>query len=167
MPMESESQCTFIDRFSLMERIVMRAGWLAAMVVGGYGIFKQDPAWAFAYAAYSIFGAALVVIPGVCSHCPYPYKRDTCLFFTPGVIRAVYPYRGPRLNLLEKIAVPTILAGMIVGPLIWLVNDLPLLAVFLLLFIPVAAAIPFYYCRHCRHVGCPMNRTGLKLSDLK
>jgi hypothetical protein len=158
MASNRNNTCTLIDRFSLPERVVMRLGWYGFMAVATYGIFKQSPGWAVIYVAYSVLSFALVVLPGLCSHCPFPSKHGTCLFLPPGLISRFYPYKGPRMHPLSKIAVPIVLVGMALVPHIWLVSDPPLLILFWLLGLPTIAAIPLHYCRRCRHFDCPLNK---------
>ncbi len=152
--------CTLIDRFSLTERIVMRLGWFGFMAVGAYGIYKQSPLWAGIYVACSALGFALVVLPGLCGHCPYPSKHGTCLFLPPGLINRFYPYKGPHMRKAVKGAVLVTMVGMVIMPNVWLVSDPPLLGLFWLLGVPTIAAFPMHYCRRCRHFGCPMNKVS-------
>lgn len=154
--------CALIDRFTLMERIVMRTGWYGFMAVGVFAIYKQAPLWAVVYTVYSILGFALVVLPGLCNHCPYPSQRGTCLFLPPGLVNRFYPYKGPQMSPAAKIAVFAVMAGMVIMPLVWLISDLPMLMLFLLLCLPTLAVILMHYCKRCRHFGCPLN----KASDL-
>lgn len=145
------------DYFSLTERILMRAGWGGFMLIGFFGIYAEDPIWAWGYAVFGVIGFLLVVIPMLCAHCPYPYHYNTCLFITPAFLKRFYPYRGPKMSTFGKIAVFVVLAGMAVFPNFWLVTDLPLLLLFWIVGLPTIAALPFYYCKRCRHTGCPMN----------
>ncbi len=162
MSLESMPGCTLIDRFSFLEKMLMRAGWYGAMAVGFYGIYKQDPLWAVLYAAFGILGFALGVMPSLCAHCPYPAFHSTCLFMPPAVVRKFYPYRGARMSRLEKVVTLVCLAGTMIIPLFWLARDRVLLVVFLLIGLPVLAVFPLHYCRRCRHVGCPLNRTSVR-----
>ena len=155
---ENKSDSILIDHFSLKARLFMMTGCFGFMAIGIYGIYKQDPLWAWLYAAYGIIGFLLVVLPCLCTHCPYPYKLSTCLFMPPGLLKKFYPYQGPEMSLGGKIATFTIMAGMIVIPNFWLINDLPMLLIYWLLCLPVAAGIALHYCKYCRHFGCPMNR---------
>ncbi len=152
--------CNLIDRFSLPERIVIRLGWYGFMAVGTYGMFKQSPGWAAVYLLYSILGFALIVLPGLCAHCPYPSRYGTCLFLPPKLVSRYYPYKGPRMHPVSKIAVPIAMLGIVLLPNIWLVSDPPLLILFWLLGLPTLAVFPMHYCRRCRHVGCPLNKAA-------
>ncbi len=158
MKTTQHSKCVPIDRFSLKERLLMRTGWFGFMAVGAYGIYQQNPLWAWFYVAYGFFGFALAVLPSLCAHCPYPYKRSTCLFMPPGLLKKFYPYRGPKLSTGDKWAAFSAMAGMVIIPHFWLVNNRPLLLLFWLIGLPVVAAFPMHYCARCRHFGCPMNR---------
>jgi hypothetical protein len=145
------------DYFSLTERFLMRVGWGGFMLIGFFGIYLQDPIWAWGYAVLGIVGFLLVVIPLLCVHCPYPYHYNTCLFLPQAFLKRFYPHRGPKMSTFGKIAVSIVLASMVVLPNFWLVTDLPLLLLFWLFGLPTIAALPIYYCKHCRHTGCPMN----------
>jgi hypothetical protein len=158
MQQKTSNGCSLIDRFSLIERIAMRVCWYGFMAVGTYTIFKQDPAWAAIYIVFSLAAFALVVLPGLCAHCPYPSKYSTCLFLPPGVVNRFYPYKGPHMRMAAKIAVFAAMAAMVIMPQFWLLADLPMLIVFWLLAAPLLVLFPTHYCRRCRHLECPMNR---------
>ncbi len=158
MPSKNSTGCTLIDRFSLMERIIMRSGWYGFMAVGTYAIYKQAPVWAWVYVVYALLGFALVVLPGLCAHCPYPSKHSTCLFLPPAFMNRYYPYKGPQMSPAGKIAVLAVMAGMVIIPLFWLMADLPMLMLFLLLGLPTLAIFPMHYCKRCRHFDCPLNK---------
>jgi hypothetical protein len=158
MAAKRDAGCKLLDRFSLKDKLLMRTGWLGFMAVGAYGIYRQDPLWAFLYAAWGVLGFALVVLPFLCAHCPYPYRLSTCLFMPPQLLQRYYAYRGPQINTAKKIAAGAALASMAVLPQFWLVHDIPLLVIFWIVGTPVIAAFPLHYCNQCRHFGCPMNK---------
>jgi hypothetical protein len=164
---KNNSFCTLIDRFTLMERIVMRVGWYGFMAVGTYGIYKQAPAWAAVYVVFALLGFALVVLPGLCVHCPYPSKYNTCLFLPSGLVNRFYPYKGPEMSWIAKFSVFSVMAGMVIMPNFWLVSDLPILVFFWLLGLPTVAVFPLHYCKRCRHTDCPMNRAASVTPELK
>jgi|GEM_PF-1529197 len=168
MKRTQQSKCLLIDRFSLKERLLMRIGWLGFMAIGTFGIYKQDPLWAWLYVAYGFLGFALVVLPNLCAHCPYPSKFSTCLFLPPGLVTKFYPYRGPEMTLGGKLAAFSAMAGMVIIPHFWLVKDGPLLSLFWLIGLPTVAAFPVHYCKKCRHFGCPMNKAnpGINIKGL-
>lgn len=158
MSQQEPRPCRLIDRFSLTERIIMRFAWLGFMAVAVYGIALQAPLWAAAYAAGSGLGFLFAVLPGLCAHCPYPSRHDTCLFMPPSLVRTFYPYRGPEMTAAGRVAALAALAAMVIAPLFWLIHTPLLLVIFLASSLPVLAAFPIYYCRRCRHHGCPLNR---------
>lgn len=158
MASNKNNVCNLIDRFSIRERIVLRLGWYGFMAVGTYGIFKQSPGWAAVYLLYSVLSFALVVLPGLCAHCPYPSRYGTCLFLPPKLVNRFYPYKGPHMRTVSKITVPIAMAGMVILPNIWLIWDLPLLLLFWLPVLPFVAVFPMHYCRRCRHFDCPLNK---------
>lgn len=156
----SHHTCNLIDQFSLKERVIMRTAWAGFTAIGVWGIYRQDPLWSLLYLIYVLAGFGLVVLPGLCAHCPYPSQFSTCLFLPPGLVQRFYPYRGPRMSPLGKVAVLVVMAGMVVFPQFWLIHDPAVLALFWLTALPVIATFPLHYCRRCRHRGCPMNRVA-------
>ncbi len=158
MTSQKVAGCTLLERFSLKERIVMRTLWTAFTAIGAYGIYLQSPMWAVLYLVFTLSGFALVVLPMLCAHCPYPAKHDSCLFMPPGIVRRFYPYKGPDMSATEKVGPLAAMVGMVILPNIWLVSH-PLLLIFFWIFaLPALAAFPRHYCKRCRHFGCPMNK---------
>lgn len=146
------------DRFSLKERLLIRVGWYGFMIAGIWGIFVQAPVWAVIYFLYSLVAFALVILPGLCAHCPYPSEYSTCLFLPPALVNRFYPYKGPQMHPAAKILVLITMAGIIVMPQFWLIANFPLFLLFWLLALPTIATFPMYYCKRCRHFDCPMNK---------
>ena len=152
------NECMLIDCFSLTEKILLRIGWYGFLVVGTYAIYKQDPLWAWIYAAYAILGFALLVLPSLCAHCPYPYEFSTCLFLPPALLRRYYPYRGPGMSITGKVVALSTMTGMVLLPNFWLIHDIGLAVLFWLLALPMLAIFPLHYCARCRHFSCPLNK---------
>ena len=143
-----------------MERIVLRVGWYGFMAIGTYAIYKHSPIWAAVYVIYALLGFALIVLPGLCAHCPYPSKHNTCLFLPPGLLNRFYPYQGPNMSRIGKFAVFTVMAGIVIMPHFWLLFELSTLLLFWLFGLPTLVAFPIHYCKRCRHFGCPMNKAA-------
>jgi uncharacterized membrane protein len=162
---KNNTGCTLINRFSLSGRIVMRTLWTAFTVIGTYGIYVQSPLWAAIYIVLVLLGFILVVLPSLCTHCPYPSKHNTCLFMPPGLVTHFYPYKGPDMSTAGKICSLFAIAGMVIMPNIWLVSTPPLLLFFWLVALPTVAVFPLYYCTRCRHLDCPMNKAKIPNSS--
>lgn len=160
MHREKPSQCQFIDRFPFAHRLVMRTGWYGFIAIGLVGISLQNLFWAGAYVLLVFVGFGLAVLPSVCSHCPYPVKYDSCLFVPPIVVRKFYPYRGPKVSRLGSIYAVSAIAAIIAFPQAWLMDNTLLLFLFWVFCLPSIAAFPLFYCKRCRHTGCPLNATG-------
>jgi hypothetical protein len=160
MTSQKSAACTLIDRFSLKERIVMRSLWTAFTAVGAYGIWIRSPLWAVLYLVFTALGFALVVLPSLCAHCPYPARHDTCLFAPPGVIRRYFPYKGADMSAAEKVGPFAAMAGMVIMPNFWLASSPLLLLLFWIFALPTLAAFPRHFCKRCRHLSCPMNRAS-------
>jgi hypothetical protein len=158
MPAKSNNGCMLIDRFSLKEKLFLRTTWFGFLAVGTHAIYKQDPLWAWIYVVYTILGFALLVLPGMCAHCPYPYQFSTCLFIPPSLLRKFYTYRGPRMSPTDKAVALSAMAGMVLLPNFWLIHDIRLAVLFWLLALPSLVIFPMHYCPRCRHFGCPLNK---------
>ncbi len=157
VPFENPT-CDLIDRFTLKEKVVMRSGVLGLVAVGAGSIYLQNPLVAGLYLVGSLVSAIVVLLPGLCAHCPYPSHFSTCLFLPAGLLNRWYPYRGPQMSVAGKLAVAAVTIGIVATPQYWLIANRALLIVFWLLALPVLAAFPLHYCRRCRHSGCPLNR---------
>ena len=159
------SGAALIDRFSIQERILLPIGWYGFMLVGTWGVLRQSAGWAAGYLLYAALAFGLLILPGLCAHCPYPSRYGTCLFLPPAFLNRFYPYRGPTMSPAEKRAVPAAMAGIVLIPQFWLIREPTLLLLFWLLALPTLAAFPRHYCRHCRHVGCPLNAARPDAAD--
>ena len=159
MQPRNTSDGTLIDRFSLKERLLSRAGWYGFMIVATGGIFMQAPVWAMIYLLYCLAAFTLVILPGLCAHCPYPSEYSSCLFLPPTLVNRFYPYKGPQMRPASKIAVPVAMMGIVLMPHFWLMANLPLLLLFWLLALPTLISFPMHFCKHCRHFDCPLNKT--------
>jgi hypothetical protein len=148
-----------IDRFSLQERLVVRTGWYGFMIIGTIGIFMQAPIWAAVYLGYSLVAFGLIILPGLCAHCPYPSQYSTCLFLPPALVNRFYPYKGPQMHPTAKILVFIAMAAIVMLPQFWLIASLPLFLLFWLFALPTLVAFPMHYCKRCRHFDCPLNRS--------
>jgi hypothetical protein len=160
MPEHTSTDQSMIDRFTLKERLLCRAGWYGCLIVGTCGIYLQAPIWAVIYLGFSLVAFAAVILPGLCAHCPYPSRHSTCLFLPPTLLNRFYPYQGPHMRPSAKIWIAAAMAGIVIMPQLWLVDRISLLILFWLLALPVLAAFPVYYCRRCRHFDCPLNKSG-------
>ena len=144
--------------FALWEKGLWRLCFYGFLVVGAAGVYAVSPLGGATYAALSLVGLFAVVLPSLCSHCPYPTRYRDCLFLPPGLVRALYPFRGPRMSRAEGFAFLGVTLALIAAPQLWLLARPAWLLAFWALALPVLVAFPLYYCRRCRHFGCPANR---------
>ena len=152
-----DHSCSLIDRFPLKHRIIMQTGWYGFIAIGLAGVALQSQLWALIYFVFVIASFFFMVLPSLCSHCPYPEKHDTCLFLPPSLIRKFYPYRGPRMSRTESLTTLLGLAGIVIFPQAWLYHSPLLFIIFWAFCLPSIIAFPLYYCKRCRHEKCPMN----------
>jgi hypothetical protein len=159
MQNHKNTKCSYIDRFSLTQILVMRTAWYGFIAIGITGIALHSFSWAAIYTTVTFFAFTLGVMPTICAHCPYPVERDTCLFAPPFLIKKFYPYKGPEVSFRESVITIFALATVVIFPQYWLNKNSFLQALFWIIFLPSIAAFPFFYCKRCRHTGCPLNQT--------
>lgn len=154
------SKCELIDRFTMKTRWGMQTAWFGFMAVGALAIFRQNTVWALLYISGCLLALALIVLPSVCAHCPYPSEFYTCLFLPPKFVNRFYPYKGPDISTAGKWTSAVAIAAIVIMPHFWLVQTPLLLLLYWGFCLPAMAAFPIHFCKHCRHFKCPMNRTG-------
>jgi hypothetical protein len=152
------------DKFTPPERFFMVIGFYGFIIVGAAGIYSVSILWGLIYTAFAVFGLLGVVLSCLCSHCPYPYEYNTCLFLPVGLVKKLRKYNPDPLKKHEKLGFAAVMAGLVVIPQYWLVQNLTLLILFWGLCIPTFfLALPLYYCKHCRLFSCPFNKVPLKV----
>ncbi len=161
VPAECNRCSNLISAFSFLEKTIMRMSFYGFIIVGAYGICMESFAWGMAYISFAIFGLTFVVLFCLCAHCPYPYKHSTCLFLPFEWVKKLYRYRSDRMGVLDKIGWITMILSLTLIPQCFLIRNLQLLALFWFSYIPMLL-FPFYYCRRCRHIHCPLNLVGVK-----
>ena len=90
--------CRFVYEFPGTHKIAMRFLMIAFIVVGAYAVFLHNWAWGWIYVAVVVLGQAILVLPNLCAHCPYPHEHNDCLLIPAGVVRKLIPYRGPEIG---------------------------------------------------------------------
>ena len=157
------NHCDLIERFKLLEKILVRIGFYGFMFVGAYGIYSKSILWGLIYTVFVILGLKFGLLYFLCSHCPYPYKYSDCLFVPFRLIEKQYEFRSNAMSVLDKIGFVAITAGFILIPQYWLFKNYTILILFWILCLPTLASFPFYLCRRCQHFDCPFNSVSEKL----
>jgi hypothetical protein len=146
------------DGFTVWEKALWRFCFYGFILVGVVATYSISPVGALVYAVFSIVGLLVFVLPSLCSHCPYPTSYSDCLFLPPKLVKTFFPYRGARMTRREKLLFVGITLAIIALPHLWLLKNPVGLLLFWAFALPVVVMFPIYYCRRCRHFGCPMNR---------
>jgi hypothetical protein len=149
--------------FSTLEKTLMQVSFYGVVLVGVLAIGQQSPPWAAGYSGFMVIGMLFFVGPGLCAHCPYPTYYGDCLFLPTGFVNRFYPYSGPVMNTFEKISITVVLLGTVLAPHPWLIKAPVWLIPFWVFALPFLLVTPVYYCRRCRHFGCPLNRVKGKI----
>jgi len=150
----------FVDRFSMGQKIVLRLLLVAFCLVGLIAVFRHDALWGWIYLGVLTLGQAVLVVPNLCARCPYPYEYNDCLFVPAGLLRTLVPRRTSPMGPAGKGALLAGAGALVVIPQYALFQEPLLLILFWALLLPFLGFFPLYLCRHCRHTGCPANRTG-------
>jgi len=146
-----------IDRFSLLEKILMRIALFGFVIIGASAIFSASIVWGIIYLAFVTFGGFIVASYLFCPHCPYPFTYQTCQFFPAGIIKVLGRYRPEPMNKIEKAGAFSWLAGLIFIPQFWLLHNYILFIIFWGLALPLLVRFRAYICKRCRHFFCPLN----------
>jgi hypothetical protein len=154
----SADDCRFIDGFPETHKIAMRFLMIAFITVGAYAVFLHNWVWGWIYVAVVVLGQALLVLPNLCGHCPYPHEHNDCLLMPAGLVRKLIPYGGPEIGKGGRLAMVMGGAGSVLIPQFWLFREPMLLFLFWAAFLPFLAYFMLYLCKRCRHTGCPANR---------
>ena len=155
--------CPFVDKFPGTHKIAMRFLMIAFITVGAYAVFLHNWAWGWIYVAVVVLGQALLVLPNLCGHCPYPRERNDCLLLPAGLVRKLVPYGGPEIGKGGRLAMAVGGAGAVLIPQFWLFREPLLLLLFWAALLPLLAYFTLYLCKRCRHTGCPTNRVSKTL----
>lgn len=155
---QKDTHCSFIDSFSLAQILIMRTAWYGLVGIGITAIALHSYTWAVVYFAVTLAAFTLGIMPALCAHCPYPAERDTCLFIPPRFITKFYPYKGPDMSFKESFITILGLAIVVIFPQYWLNKNIILQVSFWIICLPAIGAFPLFYCKRCRHTGCPMNQ---------
>ena len=168
-------QKVFLDGFPLLDKILMRTLFYGSLVAGAVAIGLHEWWWGVIYLAYSLAATFYFVLWGLCSHCPFAYEYDDCLFFPHTWVTKRFTYRPDAMPLPDKLAFLVPMASFVVIPQYWLYQHLWVAIAFWAMVLPTLAGLMFYYCRRCRNVHCPLNtvegrelmRAGLDMSHRK
>ena len=152
--------CTLIDRFSLLEKTLMRLGFYGAFALAAFGLALDSPLRAAIYLAASLAALNLGLLPGACAHCPYPYQHKDCLFYPYWILLRLYRYRGPNFSALDVVLVAVGFGVPMIAPQFFLWHRPVLAAVNLGLWLAAPAGMVLHFCKGCRNVGCPLNRVS-------
>jgi hypothetical protein len=104
------------DKFSPHERILMMLGFYGFVIVGAIGIYSVSLVGGLIYTAFAALGLLGIVLSCLCSHCPYPYEYDTCLFLPVGLVKKLRKYNPEPLKKHEKIGFIVVMAGLVALP---------------------------------------------------
>lgn len=110
--------------------------------------------------------AAGLVLKFFCSRCPH-YTRENkllrCMFFWN--LPKLFAPRPGKLDTRDKIVTWTTPAVLLAFPLIWLIHEPDLLAIFLLSLAGFAAAVRRHECHRCIYFACPLNKTSEEMKS--
>ena len=156
--MHCNQDCKLIDKFSLIQKVFMRLGLYGALIIGAYSIYVQSFMWGIIYTIFIILGI-FPFLACFCSHRPYPYEYSDCLFSPHEVVKSIFKYRPGPMNIIEKVVIILITAGLILIPQYWLFKNYTLLIIFWLFCALMVIPAPLYFCKRCRYFHCPLNMT--------
>ncbi|MBN1119994.1 MAG: hypothetical protein JXJ17_02860 [Anaerolineae bacterium] len=129
---------------------------MAAMLIGGYAIFRASLLWGFVFVAASLagFGAAIFLF---CSRCPC---QECCPHVILGWLASKLTDKEPRAyRLSELLAMAIPLSGALILPLFWLWQNWLLLAIYGVLMATALVMILRGVCPGCKNTNCPIRNS--------
>ncbi|WP_319526134.1 hypothetical protein [uncultured Desulfosarcina sp.] len=110
--------------------------------------------------------AAGLVLKFFCSRCPHYTREDKllrCMFFWD--LPKFFAARPGELDTRDRIVTWAAPAVLLAFPLIWLIHEPDLLAIFLLSLAGFAAAVRRHECHRCIYFACPINKASDEMKD--
>lgn len=150
------------DGFAWHEKMIARTCIGGIVFAGAIAMYQENRAIALSYLAFVAVAGAIVIYDALCVYCPYPSKYSDCLFYPYQLVARFVPLRGGRIPWVRKAVTAVAFGGIFAFPQYWLWGNWGLFALFWALTLPLAALIPLYLCRRCRHERCPMNWVPLE-----
>ena len=111
-------------------------------------------------------GLAGLVLKFFCSRCPHYAREDKllrCMFFWD--LPKFFAARPGELDTRDRIVTWAAPAVLLAFPLIWLIHEPDLLAIFLLSSAGFAAAIRRHECHRCIYFACPINKVSEEMKS--
>ena len=108
----------------------------------------------------------ILVLKFFCSRCPH-YTREEkllrCIFFWN--LPKFFAARPGELDARDRLITWISPAVLLAFPLIWLIHEPDLLAIFLLSLAGFAAAVRRHECHRCIYFACPLNKAPEKMKN--
>ncbi|BBO72724.1 hypothetical protein DSCW_01410 [Desulfosarcina widdelii] len=105
--------------------------------------------------------AVILVLKFFCSRCPHYAREDKllrCIFFWD--LPKFFAARPGELDTRDRIVTWAAPAALLAFPLIWLIHEPDLLAIFLLSLAGFAATVRRHECHRCIYFACPINKVS-------
>ncbi len=151
-------RCEMKDGFGTHEKILMRGGFVAMILIAFIAILMHSVSAAVVYLVCGMIGGMLVIYRFLCVFCPYPYHFSDCLFMPYWMISAVAKEREGEPGAADMAGFTIVAMILIVFPQYWLLQHVGLAVAFWVITIFFAVAFPMIYCNRCRHQRCMFNR---------
>jgi hypothetical protein len=162
-PQNGNHQVKIVERFTLVQKILMRVGFYGFMVIGAYGIYVESILWGLIYSGFVIVGIEFGLSYFLCSRCPYPYEYSDCLFAPFWVFTKQYTFRPGTMSIFDKTFFISSMAGFVIIPQYWLFKNYTILILFWIFCLPTIASLPLFWCRRCKNSHCCFNLVSEEL----
>ena len=128
------------------------------LLTAAVGIARNTLGGLLVYILLVVVGVILV-LKFFCSRCPHYAREDKllrCIFFWD--LPKFFAARPGELDTRDRIVTWAAPAVLLAFPLIWLIHEPDLLAIFLLSLAGFAAAVRRHECHRCIYFACPINK---------
>lgn len=158
------AQCFLSEKFSVWQKLYAQLSFTTMGIVGTVGIILID--WILVIPYIIVYWYC---IPGIimkhltCPRCPHYFEFNDCLqlpmFLTKILVKQQKPYP---FSTFEKVLFHFIFIFIPIYPIYWLLQNVPLLIIFLICAVMWFSGQFFYFCKKCRNKECPYNLVPMK-----
>jgi len=145
-------------KFSVYEKIVAKTTFHGGVLIGVIGLYPINPIISLSFLVYSYVGILTFMRYTACPRCPHLLKGNDCVQLNPKLTKRIISNRKGPLNLLEKIIAVTVLYGILIIPIYWLLSNVLFLILFLIVYGGCLLFLNFYLCKSCENKYCILNK---------
>jgi hypothetical protein len=151
------------ERYTFFDFLFYTCLLAVPLLTAAVGIARHTLGGLLVFIFLAVAGMGLI-LKFFCSRCPHYTREDKllrCIFFWN--LPKFFAARPGELNSRDRIVTWAAPAVLLAFPLIWLIHEPDLLAIFLLSLAGFAAAVRRNECHRCIYFSCPLNKASAEM----